>query len=171
MDIPIQRMQQYVYDSLLALWGITNTKYKSYPRCYRGRINDSYVAMNYESKGEYKPAFWDDSFSVVSFFGVGEKITAGTINVVDVHLVFFVNIKKVKPSIPHYGDEEIRLDVTSVIGRGLFSMSYVNMELGLKNVLKEYPGSILDKGLTLVDTYPVHCFRLNFTLKYQNNIC
>ncbi len=166
IDLPVQRFQALVHDALG--WD----DYKAYGRCYRNKVADGYIAENYEGEGEYKEVYWDDSLSALSFFGLSgsSRVEVGT-NFVPVHLVFFVNLKKIAPAIQHRADEEVRKMVQNAVQGGMYGFSLQTVDLWIENVLREYPGSRRDDRLKSVDMHPVHCFRLNFSLQYRINNC
>lgn len=171
-DWYIQQAQTFLYNQLLIKWSMVDAEYQSFGRCYRNKVNDSYVAEAYTSNGEYREVYWDDSLKAISFFGCGERAEIQSGNKIQIHLVFFVNLSKIKPSILHRADEEVRQDVTAIMGQNIFNLHYTSQELWLENVLKEYPGSRRDDRLKVVDQHPIHCFRLNYTLFYNpNKIC
>jgi hypothetical protein len=172
IDFYIQKLQTQLSTSLVTKWGITDSQYKAYGRCYRNKKDNGYVAEIYTGGNEYKDAYWDDSLSAISFFGItGSEKNAGQM-VADVHLVYMVNIKKLKPSITHRGDEEVRADVLDVFHLSTEGFRFESLELWIDNVLREYPGSIRENGLKAVDMHPIHCFRLNLKLIYNSSkIC
>ena len=177
VDVSIRKMQEKLHSSLMATWGLDplvdaeNILYESYPRCYRNKKDHGYIAEVYTAENEYKEVFWNDSLHALSFFGIGSLTSHKIGDSVDVHLVFFVNIAALKPLLTNRADEEIRLDVLNVIGKGWASFNLVSVETGIDNVLKEYSGSIRDKGLARVDMHPIHCFRINLKLNYNRNNC
>lgn len=176
VDVPIQKVQEFLHTRLKTLWEIDETggtMYKAYGRCYRNKSTDyGYIAENYEGGNEYKEVYWDDSLTAISFFGTGNTIKHDKVKeAVDVHLVFFVNLQKVKPTITHRADEEIHRDVLTLIGESMHGMDYTGLDTWIETVLREYPGSRRDNRLAHVDMHPIHCFRLNFSLKYDINIC
>lgn len=171
IDIQIGKLAKLVHDGLVKAWGVDVT-YKAYGRCYRNKTEDGYIAENYEGKGEYKEVYWDDSLAAISFFGLSGRQVVQSGNELDVHLVFFVNLAKVKPLITHRADDEVRKDVQNLVGgMGSFGHKLDSIELSLENVLKEYPGSRRDDRLKYVDMHPVHCFRFNFSYRYNINNC
>lgn len=168
IDFYIQQLQNYLYGILSPKWG----NYDSYGRCYRNKKGNDYVAEVYNSKNEYQDVYWNDSLNAISFFGIGQNIINGTMDEATVHMVFFVNIANIKPSIAHRADEEVRQDITGLFGKSLYEFSFLSIDLGVDNVLREYPGTRRDSMNVKVDMHPVHCFRLNFKLIYDaNKIC
>jgi hypothetical protein len=173
IDVPIHQLQSLLHNKLVQQWNVPNEKYKAYSRCYRNNDGDNgYIAENYEGDGEYKEVYWDDALSVVCFFGIGSSIRHDYVKeLASVHLIFFVDLAKVKPAILHRADEEARKDVLNAIGPGRFGFDYSGYELGIENVLRDYPGSRRNNRLKAVDMQTVHCFRLNFKLLYSINNC
>ena len=181
VDIPIQKLQTELYRKLIDAdhWNLADTsKYKAYGRCYRNKVDDGYIAENYEGGSNYKEVYWDSSLTAISFFGITKEIKAGINSEADIHLVFFADLSKLAlkdkelNTITHRADEELRQMVLKIIGTHSHGFNYVSTELWLENVLKEYPGSRREKRLAAVDMHPVHCFRINLKLIYNaNKIC
>jgi hypothetical protein len=176
IDAKIQQLQTKLHDDLLAKWGIVTDQYKCLGRCYRNRKDQGYVAELYLGNGEYKDAYWDDTISAISFFGLSNSpVKHNLLEQANVHLVFFVNLAKLKTGIAHRADEEVRIDVLDLIGNSLFGFVFQSIELGLDSVLKEYPASwrTAEKytNLKTVDMHPLHCFRLNLFVQYDKNFC
>lgn len=177
IDVQIRKMQEKIHDALMVLWDLDplvsaeNILYECYGRCYRNKKGNGYTAELYNGSNEYKDIYWNDNLNAISFFGIGNSVKHGISEKADVHLVFFVNLAKLKPSLTNRADEEVRLDVLNTVGKFSYGFTYTGLELGIENVLREYPGSIRDERLKHVDMHPVHCFRLNFSLIYNKNNC
>lgn len=174
IDWYIQRLQNKLHAALITAWGLSGTPaaYECYGRCYRNRRDTGYVAEVYTSKNEYQEIFWNDQLAALSFFGISNNLRFGAKTEADVHLVFFVNLDKIKPSITHRADEEVREEIRKIIGVSSFGFSFFSIDLWLETVLREYSGSYRDNRLSVVDMHPTHCFRINLKLLYNpNNIC
>lgn len=176
IDAKVQEFQGKLHAALLARWEIESSAYHCHGRCYRNRKAEGYVAEVHTIDNEYKEVYWDDTLSAISFFGLNNApIRHDSIEQASVHLVFFVNLRKLKPDITHRADEEVRLDVLNIVGRSVSGFVYQSLELGIENVLKEYAASWRTAGkfasLDAVDMHPVHCFRLNFSINYDKNFC
>ncbi len=170
IDIPIQNMQEYLHEELNTLWFLGGNDYQAYGRCYRNQKDNGYIAEAYKRRNEYGELYLDDKYPVMSFFGVGENIDFKTSNSAKVHLVFFVNVQRVK-NLQHRGDEEVRKDVQSLVQSRYQGFVLTGIRTGINNVLEEYPGSVRDEGMKFRDMHPFHCFRLDFTLQYNINNC
>jgi hypothetical protein len=177
IDVAIQNLQTHLHKKLMPAWNLDpnnadqNKLYESYGRVYRNKAETSHIAEVYIGNDEYKEVYWNNSLHAISFFGTGAKSTFDISNKVDVHLVFFVNLRKLKPTITHRADEEVRNEIQQLFGNTLFGFSFESIELWLENVLREYPGSRRDDRLKAVDMHPVHCFRINLKLLYKPSIC
>jgi len=171
IDIPVKKFQEKLHRDLIALWEIDTATYECYGRCYRNRKDQGYVAEVYTGSNEYKDVLWNDNLNAISFFGLRNAIKNDISQKAEVHLVFFVNLANLKPSLPNRADEEVRLDVLNVVQKFNFGFAYTDLELGIENVLREYPGSYRDTRLKNIDMHPIHCFRLNFQLTYNKNNC
>jgi len=167
IDALIQDMQTQMHDALLLKWSIATDDYKAYGRCDRNKTTNGYIAEYYIGSKEYKEVFWDDSLTMLSFYGTDAKVDYAQGETINIHQVFFINITKVKPSILHRGDEEVKADIISTVKQGAYALSLVGFEQYSENALREYPGSRRDKRLIAVDMQPMMCFRLNFKLLYD----
>lgn len=169
IDWYIQQAQTQLYNGLAAKWGSVN--YDCYGRCYRNKKKDAksdgYVAEVYAGSGEYKEVYWNDNLDAISFFGISDKVTHEVQSKVGIHLVFFLNLDKVKPGFAHRPDEEVRQDVIALMSNSTFGMEYQSTELWIENVLREYGSTRRDERLTTVDMHPIHCFRLNYILRFN----
>lgn len=177
IDVAIQNLQTHLHKQLVNKWGLAGANdplYECYGRVDRNKKDSGYIAEVYTGGlggVDYKEVYWNDELKAISFFGTGSKTTFDIKNKVEVHLVFFVNTAKLKPSVSHRADEEVRNEIQKLFGNTLHGFSYESMELWLENVLREYPGSRRDNRLNAVDMQPVHCFRINLTLLYKPSIC
>lgn len=179
VDWYIQALQTKLHDVLIDADHLnlisTPEEYKAYGRAYRNKTDDGYIAENYEGGDEYREVYFDDTVSLLSFFGISSGIKA---NEADVHLVFFADLQKLAiknhdgDQVQHRADEELREMVRKILGRFSYGFTYVSTDLWLENVLREYPGSRRDGRLVSVDMHPRHCFRINLKLIFNpNKIC
>jgi hypothetical protein len=166
-DVSIQRLQSRLHGLLLTAWGIDTSEYASYDRCYANKKSNGYVAEVYVGNNEYREVYWDDNYSAMSFFGVSERETFNMIYEVPIHLIFFVDLSKIKPSNTNRADEEARKDVLDIIGKGMFNFTFQSIETRVENVLREYRSTLADKRLVKIDMHPIHSFRINLSLKYD----
>jgi hypothetical protein len=175
IDVAIQKLQTYLHSQLVSKWGLTGDNdpfYQCHGRVYRNKKDAGYIAEVFDiNTKDYKEVYWDDTLKAISWFGISGKTEFDTQNKVDVHLIFFVDLKKLKPDIQHRADEEVRNEIQKLFGYSLFGFSFESIELWIDNVLREYPGSRRDDRLKAVDMHPVHCFRINLKSIYSTNIC
>lgn len=173
IDWYIQALQTKLHSALIDALDLADPdQYKAYGRCYRNKTDDGYIAENYEGGGEYREVYFNDTVSLLSFFGITGNLKA---NEADIHLVFFADLSKLTltdrdgEAVTHRADEELREMVRKIIGRYAYGFTYVSTDLWLENVLKEYPGSRRDDRLVTVDMHPRHCFRINLKLIFNPN--
>ena len=171
VDKKIDSLQRKLYSSLIADWGI-NTKYNCTPRCYRNQSTDSgYTAELFTGGVDYKELYLDDTIAATSFFGVGQdrKVSQDNMTTADVHLIFSVNLDKIKPSTTQRTDEEAILDVQKVIDTTGISRGWqiIKITTGLDKILNEYPGSKKEIGLKYKDMHPFLWFRFDLQVYYQ----
>lgn len=162
IDIPIQNLQQRLYDHLRKTWGLSESDYNSFGRVYRNRTERRYVPEAYIGNGEYQETFIDDRFPVTSFFSVGETVNnnMGTMKAA-VSLVFCVDLNRIKPDIKHRADEEVHFDVWGLCD--MFMRSRDSIVTGIDNVFREFPGA----RIKFDDIHPFHCFRINLSVMYK----
>jgi hypothetical protein len=167
IDRPIQQMQAYLYNALVAKWGLDDTKLTCYGRAYRNATQDGYTPEVYVGNNEYKEVYYDDRLSASSFFGVGEEIknTAKSVTA-DVFIIFMVNLNNIKPGV-NRNDEECHIDVQTLVTRLFYGFTFTGITTGIDHVFREYSGLRRSKGIKFTDTHPQHCFRLNFKLIYN----
>jgi hypothetical protein len=175
MDYFIDKLQAWLQAELFALWAINpaddaaSAKYIFYPRIHRTQeaTTGGYIAEVYKGNGEYEEVYWNDTLTGLSWFGTGQRMTRDVQEEIDIHLVTFANLKKLYPLISHRADNEIRLDFQKVLSSPLFGFRLESTEIGLANVLREYPGSRRDNRLLAADMGDVHAFRLNLKLVFN----
>jgi len=175
IDIPIQRLQQYLHDQLLDTWQLATGQYQCYGRCYRNQLENGYVAEVYTGNNEYKEVYLDDRYAVMSFFGLTGNIDFKVVNTAKVHLIFFVNIETLK-QVLHRGDEEVRKDVQTIVQNGYQGFILKGVRLGIDEVFEEYAGTRLTEkenmnGIKFRDMHPFHCFRFDFEILYNIKTC
>lgn len=176
VDIPIQKLQTYLHDKLLAKWGLQTADYSAYGRCYRNQKEAGYVAEVYVGSNEYKEVYLDDRIAALSFFGLSGDIDHKVTNTADVHLIFWVNIKRLYPSVVHRADEEVRRDVHELVQKKMYGFTLTDARLGIERVHQEYRGTIMAAQANLDtlkyrDFHPFHCFRFDLKLLYDIKHC
>lgn len=171
IDKLIQTYQNFLYVQLQRIWTIQATDYASYGRVYRNQSADGYVPEAYMGTSEYKDTFFDDTFKVSSFWGMGEmqRFNGGLLS--NVFSVFQVKLDEIKPSVTWRPDEEARIDVEDLCKTGRFGFILNSVETGIDNVFREFSGWKKKEGVKYRDMYPWHCFRLNFSINYPINKC
>lgn len=173
IDAEIQRLQKFLYDTLKIKWGITNdVDFDLYGRVYRNQTADGFIPEAYKGNANYQEVFVNDAIKATGYFGIGDSITynKGT-STAQVYLVFTVNVAKLKPSIVHRADEEIRVDVERLLENRRNCCTITSFETGIDNVFKEFSGWRKKEGIKYTDMHPLHCFRINLNLIYNIQDC
>ncbi len=169
IDKEIDNIQQSIYPLLLSAWNMQDSEYMCYGRCYRNLRNTEYYPEVFTVKNDYKEVLLDDKLKALSFFGIADNtgIKGASLTTV-AHVIFFVNLEKVKPLLATRGDNEARQDAHDALKRRISTIT--GMTIGIASVLNEYTG--WRKSLMNGDMHPFHCFRFDFQLVYsRNNIC
>lgn len=178
IDTPIQGFQEFIYGQLKSLWGVSDSEYDSFGRCYRnmtdaGYIPEVFVSSDQVNNTVYKEVWFDDSLhKVVSFFDVAAitKYDKGS-SVATVNLIFIVNVPLLKPDIQHRGDEEIRRDIEQLCASPRFNFTMKSFVTGFKNVFANFDGYLKRDQITFRDLHPLHVFSIGFDLLYNINDC
>ena len=171
LDKRIDSLQKGLFSSLKITWSLADARFNCHPRCYRnqGPGND-YIAELYVGNNEYNETYLNDLVDVTSFFGIGteEQIADDNMMIANVHLVFFVDLSKIKPG-NNRNDSEARTDVQSILDTVGSSLGFIlqKVKTGLDNCLREYPGSRNAEGLKYRDMHPFHVFRFDMQVDYQ----
>lgn len=173
VDAVIQQYQQYLQDNLLDRWGMSTDTYVNYGRCYRNQKGNDYVPEMYTGQKEYQDLYFDDTLFTVSFFGCEEKsFPDGYQHLALTHIIFLVDLSKIKPTFNYRADEEARNDVYNVLtGFGGGDLKMTKEISGIDNVFKEYTGWNKLSKIKYRDIQNFHCFRFNFNLLYGSDPC
>lgn len=170
INLPVSRLQGFVYSSLQSKWGLSEEDYNCYPIVYKNRTPDGYAPEFFYGGTDYGDAYLDDTVAVTSFFVISDKVEyRGGQGITTAALIFFCDLEKVKPDSAHRMDDEVREDVLRAIGYVRFGFTLLSIETGIDNVLREFSGTRKTKALKFADMQPVHCFRINFNLIYQHS--
>jgi hypothetical protein len=160
IDKEIDHLQKIIFKNLCKKWSVEASSYNCFCRAYKNQQKNGYIPEFYVGNNEYMELFFDDTVFVTSFFIVADKtniIMNGCQTVVS--LIFCVDISKLK-NLPHRADEEVRQDVLDT----LQALDLISVETGINNVFREFSVS----SIKYRDLHPLHCFRLNFNIIYQN---
>lgn len=171
IDIPIQGFQTYLYSSLKNLWKITNdVDLDMHGRCRKHEDADGVTPRIYVGNSDFKDVYFDDTkLCGLAFFGVQDSIKYQRPSAIaDVFLIFMVNLKY--SGFPTDDDEYIRTQVQQKASRYL-GWTLTGMVTSKDQVFKEYSGWGKTTGIKYRDSYPLHCFRLDFQVAYDINNC
>jgi hypothetical protein len=174
IDTRIQNIQKALYAKLCALWSMPEVEYNCYGRAYRNQDEEGrYIPEVYtgQQNKEYDDPLLNDAIYCTSFFGRAnrdDEIT-GDLSKAHCHLIFCLNVQKIKPSVAHRGDEEIHVDALRTLQQMAGQLDIVSLEQWADTVFKEYTGYKARKGMEDADMHPYHYFRINFTTTFKNN--
>jgi len=166
IDVPIQKFQKYLYESIPEVWNIDAEKqYECFGRAYRNQKSKEggYIPEVYVGNGNYRDVYFDDSKAALSFFGVEDVQKYKITLIAGVFLIFCVDIAKTHPDVKHRGDEEARRDVINLSEQYKFG-EFTGIATGIQSVFKGYDVN----QIKYRDMQPMHCFRLNYSLAYAD---
>jgi hypothetical protein len=159
IDYCISVIQSFLYTEIQRIWSLSEAEILSYPRVERIRKReiDDKERLAYFSDGKYTQddMLLDDRYSVLfCFYPINRPEYMNYLNYQDVEILFFVNLSKLKPSITHRGDEEVRSDIRSILPRPeAYKGTYDLIEL---------------PGFTeVMDMQPFHSFKILTTQTYD----
>lgn len=149
----------------------TDPKFECYGRAYKNPQMKSgdvsgptrQEAHVYTTGNDYKRITVDDRLYASCFFGMGDKIDITEEGQADVHLVFFVNLKKCFPTSTQRMDEEVRLKVLDLLKAGTVTSPVQSVELTPLKVLREYNAEYESRA----DWHPFHLFRVNLRVRFD----
>lgn len=170
IDVPIQLIQEGMFTYLCALWNMQPADYACYGRCYRNYTDTKgYLPEVFIGGKDYKDAFYNDKVTATSFFGItsGRSTLSEGLNTANVHLIFSVNLDKVK-SIAR-ADEEVRADVQKLLEQ--YISTDIDRITDIDRVYSEYTAWRTNDNTKLSDMHPKHCFRFNFDVTYNTLDC
>lgn len=172
IDKPIQGLQKFLYDQLKVLWKIDDASLEGNGRCYRERVDNGYLPRLYvQSAGDvpYKNVeFLDGSHAAVFFFDMWDVTRQnGTTSIAKIDLIFMVDLSKIKPGLPHRGDEEARHDVQRLCITPRYNLVMREFGAGVKYVFSRFDGMTTKDLEQYRDTHPLHVFKIGFELIYH----
>lgn len=163
VDIPIQKMQQFLYGKLQAAWKLTDAQLDLYGRAYRNQKASGYAPEVFDGAGGYKEVLFDDTKVGLGFFEVGDnRQQVDGSSIARIALILMVNIPAIYPG-TEKKDEQIHVDVQRIMEIQRFGFVMDSLETGIDTVLAEYDRN----GVKFRDEWPLHCFRLNFEVAYS----
>lgn len=173
IDVKLQKFQRDLHTHLIAKWGLdaNSNDYTCYDRCYRNQKANGFIPEVYNQNGSYTDVVFNDNIKALSFFGLGnsiEYLMSNHSNVASVHLIFCVDLKKLKGGVTR-PDEEVRQDVQLFAYLKKYSFIPTSIEIGIDNVFTEYNAL----QVNYKDLQPFHCFRFNFDVTYpfKDHVC
>lgn len=167
VDIPISKVQKTLHDTLIIAWSLQDTDYMCYPRCYRNQTEDGYIPELWdEEKQDYSDALLDDKKAALSFFGINSITKINVESIANVHLIFFVDLNKVKPGNSR-DDEGVRTDVLKILHPSPNGFILNRQVTSIDQVLLEYPAYRTKDALRYRDMHPFHCFRFDMEIRFN----
>lgn len=167
IDYKLQQFQTKMHSYLITKWGLSLTSandYKCYDRCYRNQTKEGFKPEVYDQNGSYTDLLFNDNVKVQSFFGIGNTLNysqPNKANDADVHLIFMVNLEKLKNTKTR-PDEEVRQDIQSFLVHSHFRFILTSIQIGIDTVFSDYSAVTVKYR----DMQPLHCFRFNFDNLY-----
>lgn len=165
LDREIDFFQAYLWPKL-GFDVVDGTTWESLHRIYLNAMDGRLIPEAYETDGEYSEVFYNDNFSVTSYFIVPERrtVTAEGITEADVSLVFTVDLKQLYPNITHRADEEFNNAVQFAAEKysDYDSFKFSGLETTIDLVFREF---IKDK-IEFDDMSNQYVVRFNFKVLY-----
>ena len=136
VDIPINSLQNLLYTELDLL------SYESYPRVYKNPdVNGLTMPESYVGNKDYKEVFFDDKFSLTSFWLADDNRSVSEFTTTTISVVFQVLLDELYPTIPHRADEEFIRDIYNILYNSPRDYDLTNVITGIDNVYSEFDTS------------------------------
>jgi hypothetical protein len=177
IDIPIQLIQQEVYDELLCKWQLQDSDWQCFGRVYKkaqpkgGYLPEAFVGG---AGGDYEPVLLDDKYAVSSFFAVNDIYKAdGFYNKYQVRLIFMVDLGRIYSGNETRPDAEARDAVQAAIGDNCHGFTVTSVITTVPKVFAEYTISragVQQDGSKSHDVHPYHVFAIEGDLLWDSPI-
>lgn len=161
LDKEIDCFQVYLFNKL----GFTD--WESYHRAYTNPKGRGNIPEVFDVDGEYREVFYNDNFSLTSFFLASPVRTPNDTGVteVTVSIIFSANLVDLYPTITgHRADEELKnsIQFASEIYSGADTFTFIGIEETIDNVYREF----IKDNIEFEDMSDQHCVRFNYRVKY-----
>ena len=174
IDYEVQKLQSYLYNRVLAKWGLSESVVDFYGRVYREKRVNGFVPVAYVGSNEYSEVLFNDTKAVTAFFEVGETITsADTKKIANVSLNMCVNLSLIEQfnQTSERMDEEARNDIEQWVDRQ-YDYFLGKTVIGSQAVLSKYDGTIKELAAKMT-MHPYLIFRLdgqlsNYYITFNN---
>lgn len=177
IDIPIQKLQTFLYNKIKVLWNLSDTTLDGYGRVYNnsndvGIVPEVFVSGTPGTNNTiYKQVYFDKTtLSAMFFFAVDDNrqfdYSQGS-EITKVSIIFIVNLEQVKPLLPHRGDEEVKVDLQKLCTLGMFGFLMTGGETTFKRVFSQFTGINNNDGQIFEDRHPIFCLKINMSIFYQ----
>ena len=165
IDTPIRKLQIYLYDNLVNLWGFN--LFDSYGRVYKNKRDNKTIPEYYSGKKEYKEVLLDDNLDGIMFFSLSDftNVISYT-SIKDCDIIFSINLKRLGFS-EERQDEEVRQQVLTLLNNYTTNHKVKSEVTGLGNVYKDYNG-VQDYFYDMQD---FHHFKITLEIRYNNLKC
>jgi len=152
LDASIHKVQQKLYDDLVALWSVS---LDGYPRCYEFNSESGRKTVNWFKSGkDYEDVIVAERNKFFFTATNDENNTSNDYYRTNIDLFFIVDTFEIKPNISHRADAEVRADVLGVLSE----IPYVKVNTVITDSDKVF--NRLDFRST-DDLQPYHCFKIN----------
>lgn len=161
VDVPIQKAQKKLHDTLNSQWGI---ELDAYGRAYLLDRGDLTIPEVFVKDKDYKDVL--ELKSNRFFFVASNTATKTNHNwyETDVDIYFILNLKELKPSVSHRADQEVQDDADKVLSKTDFIIS--SIDTGINNVLSDFNISDRD-NFKYADFEPYHVFKFSCSVNYN----
>lgn len=132
IDVVIDKVQSYIYNNLVV-------EHQSYPRVYKNDTNNVGVIPEvYVNENEYSEVFFDDAYTVSSFWLVDDNTSYDEKATTTISVIFQVLLDEAYPSITHRADEEFINDISNILYDNPYNYEITNIVRGIDNVYSEF---------------------------------
>ena len=159
IDKQLNRLQEHLYD------GLGYADFNSYGRAYLLKNSENQIVPHRYlegSEGDYEEILYDDTLNGLSFILDSDETSpfSGVYMQTQISIVMMFDLEKLKPSVVHVADEEIRNEVISVLERFRY--------FTITNIVKNEE-ALSDFETDLEAIHPRFFLKITGNIKYQFN--
>ena len=171
IDFVIDEIQQRIYQPLVDRWGDLDVYGRVYSNVKVAPNGDEeFILERYSGNGDYEPVLFSDENKLFFIQGNNPSISFGKANN-DLWVVCIVDLDSIKNTV-HRADEEVHVDLLSVLSTTVPSRDIVEVQYGIENLRSLANEAFDDSNFRFSDIHPNHVFMIRLDVSYtliENN--
>jgi hypothetical protein len=132
VDVPIQRLQDYLYNAL------DIDGHVSYGRCYKNNRNGQVIPEYFKGKKEYVDVLFDDRHPMTSFAIVDNTVEFEERASQEISFIFQANLKSVFNDNLERSDEQLTNNIATLLFNNPWDYKLKSIKTGVEDVYREF---------------------------------